>query len=181
MESAPVVASEVRVVPSPRKRPQNSAVERPTKIQWAEWTTTLVESLIEIRYSDIAKQRFNSCKTNKQKASWWAWLTSRLNTRSGVAFTDKTSQKSIRNAQDWIPRHDICYQWNRKWVWGSKTSPLLGHSCCLYAGSAWHAGWAHHGFTCRAQCRQRWGYRSCEILRNLQKKSVIAAKHQNRL
>ena len=89
MECAPVVASEVRVVPCPRKRSENSAVERPTKIQRAEWTTTLVESLIEIRYIDIAKQRFNSCKTNKQKASWWAWLTSRLNTRSGVAFTDK--------------------------------------------------------------------------------------------
>ncbi len=53
------------------------------------WTTSNVEALLELRYSTVARDRFNACQTNKQKAAWWAWLSARLGVRTEAHFTPK--------------------------------------------------------------------------------------------
>ena len=55
----------------------------------ATWTDEIIESLLEIRYSEVSKAKFNRCQSNKQKAAWWAWLVSRLSVRSDVVLTSK--------------------------------------------------------------------------------------------
>ncbi|KAH9072697.1 hypothetical protein Ae201684P_015770 [Aphanomyces euteiches] len=59
----------------------------------ADWSTENVESLLMIRYSSLAKSKFNACQTNKQKTAWWAWLTARLNVHINSNFT----QKQVKN------------------------------------------------------------------------------------
>ncbi|KAG9408426.1 hypothetical protein AC1031_021665 [Aphanomyces cochlioides] len=59
----------------------------------ADWSTENIESLLMIRYSSLAKSKFNACQTNKQKTAWWAWLTARLNVHINSNFT----QKQVKN------------------------------------------------------------------------------------
>ncbi|CAK4085732.1 unnamed protein product [Aphanomyces euteiches] len=55
----------------------------------AGWTSESIQSLLMIRYSSVAKSKFNACQTNKQKTAWWAWLSARLNVHTNSQFTPK--------------------------------------------------------------------------------------------
>ena len=71
---------------TPAKTPKIAKIDKSKR---AEWTQSIIESLLEIRYSVVSKNKFNSCKTNKQKTAWWKWLTGRLNTRTDLQFDEK--------------------------------------------------------------------------------------------
>ncbi|ETV64980.1 hypothetical protein H257_18222 [Aphanomyces astaci] len=45
----------------------------------ATWTSEMIADLMAIRFSETAKRKFNACKTTKQKAAWWAFECSGMN------------------------------------------------------------------------------------------------------
>ncbi|KAF0709994.1 hypothetical protein AaE_012705 [Aphanomyces astaci] len=55
----------------------------------ATWTSEMIADLMAIRFSETAKRKFNACKTTKQKAAWWAFVTARFNIRGGVNYDVK--------------------------------------------------------------------------------------------
>jgi len=64
------------------KTPTQPSENKPVvKAQRTSWTAESTEALLEVRFSDLAKRKFNTCKTTKQKNEWWTWLASRLSLR----------------------------------------------------------------------------------------------------
>ena len=47
----------------------------------AAWDTEKIIALLKLRYSEEAKKKYNSTKTNKQKKAFWLWLSTRFNTK----------------------------------------------------------------------------------------------------
>ncbi|ETV69652.1 hypothetical protein H257_14675 [Aphanomyces astaci] len=56
-------------------------------------TREMIADLMAIRFSETAKRKFNACKTTKQKAAWWAFVTARFNIRAGVNYDVKQVTK----------------------------------------------------------------------------------------
>ena len=62
----------------------------------AQWNTARIEVLLNCRYSIVAKNKYHSTKTNKQKAAFWLWLTNRFNAKVGVLFEAEQVKRRIR-------------------------------------------------------------------------------------
>jgi hypothetical protein len=54
-----------------------------------KWNADDVAALLEVRFSELSKRKFNSCKTTKQKNEWWTWLAARLSSRLRKAIDCK--------------------------------------------------------------------------------------------
>jgi hypothetical protein len=53
----------------------------------AEWTNEKIESMLDIRYSELCKQKFLKCKTNREKGEWWKWFAESVNIRTKSSFS----------------------------------------------------------------------------------------------
>lgn len=58
------------------------------KSKRAEWTTTSIQSLIELRYCPTSRDRYNHCRTNREKSEFWKWVATRLTQQSESHFDD---------------------------------------------------------------------------------------------
>lgn len=67
-----------------------------SKPERATWTTSALEILIETRWSETAKTKFHSCKTNNEKSEFWSWLAIRFNLRANTCF----EVRQIKNRVD---------------------------------------------------------------------------------
>ena len=73
-----------------RKADELPQQQKKAKKERAIWNTDLVESLISLRFSDIAERKFSSCRNNHEKAAWWKWLTDiSMNETSSALHTNK--------------------------------------------------------------------------------------------
>jgi hypothetical protein len=67
-----------------------------TKKERFSWDVSMTEALIEIRYTKVSQDKFNKCKSNKEKSNWWTWLTERFNLRTMSSLDSNQVKNRIK-------------------------------------------------------------------------------------
>eukprot|EP00474_Spongospora_subterranea_P005192 CRZ05650.1 hypothetical protein [Spongospora subterranea] len=93
----PALAVKLQGPPKKKMKGEASIASR------AQWTNSIVQNLLSLRYSDVVKARFHATKTNKQKSAFWLWFTARFNAKleGGKFDADQVKRRLAALVAEW--------------------------------------------------------------------------------
>jgi hypothetical protein len=88
--------------PSKKRKSEKNSESARVKKGRASWTADLVESVIHLRYSEIAEKKWKNCRNNFEKAEWWKWFTNYVNERNFVQLeSDQVQNRWKQLKTEW--------------------------------------------------------------------------------